>query len=90
MINQLIQSLEAIEPLELEAVSLLQTLRPQTGEWFPTHLTPEAKTQVIAATVELVGYTKCCADMARRLAHLQPVPLKMPMAEFGLVRRMAA
>ena len=84
MIDQLIHSLETIEPLELKAVILLQTLRPLTGEWFPTHLTPEAKTQVIAATVELVSYTKRCADMARRLAHLQPVPLSMPMAEFGL------
>ena len=82
--KKLIESLKAIHPLELEAVSLLQTLRPQTGEWFPTRLTPEAKTQVVAATVELVGYSKRSADMARRLAHLQPVPLKIPMAEFGL------
>jgi hypothetical protein len=84
MIDQLIQSLEIIEPLELEAVSLLQSLRPQTGEWFPTSLTPEAKTQVIAATVELVSYTKRCADMARRLSHLQPIPLAMPLMEFAI------
>ena len=78
------QTLESIPPLELEAVSLLQTLRPLTGEWFPTNLSDEAKSQVITATVEMVGYTKRCADMARRLAHLQPVPLSTSLAEFGL------
>lgn len=79
---QLLHSLEGVEPLELGAVSLLSELRPQTGEWFPTHLTPEAKTQVIAATVELVAYSKRCADIARRLNHLSAIPLTVPLAEF--------
>ena len=38
--QQLSNNLKAVEPLELGAVSLLQTLRSQTGEWFPTNLTP--------------------------------------------------
>jgi len=84
MIEQLIQSLEAIPPLKLEAVSLLSELRPQTGEWFPTNLTGEHKPKIIAATVELVGYTQRCAAMGRRLSHLQAVPLQMPLREFGL------
>lgn len=84
MIDQLIQSLEVMQPLELEAISLLTELRPRTGEWFPTHLTPAAKTQVITATVELVSYTKRCAEMARRLSHLQAVPFSLPLAEFGI------
>jgi hypothetical protein len=82
--KQLMYSLEVIPPLELEAVSLLSTLRAETGEWFPTNLTDEAKSQVITATVELVGYTKRCAEMGRRLSTLQPVPLGMPMMEFAL------
>lgn len=84
LIDQLIQSLEAIPPLELEAVSLLSNLRTETGEWFPTNLTDEAKSQVITATVELVGYTKRCAEMGRRLSTLQPVPLAIPLMEFAL------
>jgi hypothetical protein len=84
MIEQLIQSLETIPPLELGAVSLLSNLRAETGEWFPTNLTDEAKSQVITATVELVGYTKRCAEMGRRLSTLQPVPFAMPLMEFSL------
>jgi hypothetical protein len=81
MLQPLITALENLQPLQLESVTLLHTLRPQTGEWFPTSLTPEVKTQVIAATVELVSYTRRCSDMARRLSHLQPIPFRMPLAE---------
>lgn len=84
MLEQLIHSLEAIPPLELGAISLLSELRPLTGDWFPTHLTPEAKTQVIAATVELLAYTQRCAEMGRRLAHLPAIPLAVPLLEFAL------
>jgi hypothetical protein len=84
MIEQLIQSLETIPPLELEAVSLLSNLRAETSEWFPVNLTDEAKSQVITATVELVGYTKRCAEMGRRLSTLQPIPLAIPLMEFSL------
>ena len=84
MIEQLIQSLEVIPPLELGAVSLRSNLRAETGEWFPTNLTVEAKSQVITATVELVGYTKRCAEMGRRLSTLQPIPLAIPLMEFSL------
>lgn len=75
-LHQLITTLENLEPLQLEAVSLLHTLRPQTGEWLPTTLTPAAKEQVIAATVELVAYTRRSANMARLLSHLPPIPLR--------------
>lgn len=81
---QLITTLEQLEPLTLEAVTLLHTLRPQTGEWLPSELTltPEAKEQVIAATVELVAYTRRSANMARLLAHLPPIPLRaVPIVE---------
>jgi len=84
LIDPLIQSFESIDPLELQAIDLLKILRPQTGEWFPTTLDPDAKSQVVAATVELVEYTRRCAEMARRLNHLQPVPLGIPLAEFAL------
>lgn len=81
-LHQLITSLENLEPMKLEAVSLLHTLRPQTGEWLPTTLTPETKEQVIAATVELVAYTRRSANMARLLSHLPPIPLRdVPMVE---------
>lgn len=81
-LHQLITTLEQLEPLKLEAVSLLHTLRPQTGEWLPTTLTPEAKEQVIAATVELVAYTRRSANMARLLSHLPPIPLRaVPIVE---------
>lgn len=81
-LHQLITSLENLESLKLEAVSLLHTLRPQTGEWLPTTLTPETKEQVIAATVELVAYTRRSANMARLLSHLPPIPLRdVPMVE---------
>ncbi|MBZ0309669.1 MAG: hypothetical protein K8I82_26630 [Anaerolineae bacterium] len=83
-LEQLVHSLEAIPPLELGAVSLLSELRPATGEWFPTNFTPEVKTQVIAATVELVAYTQRCAAMGRRLAHLPAMPLSIPLMEFAL------
>jgi hypothetical protein len=84
IIEQLVESLEAIPPLELGAVSLLANLRAETGEWFPTNLTDEAKSQVITATVELVGYTKRCAEMGRRLSTLQPIPLAISMMEFSI------
>ncbi|MBZ0307102.1 MAG: hypothetical protein K8I82_13615 [Anaerolineae bacterium] len=81
-LHQLITSLENLEPLKLEAVSLLHTLRPQTSEWLPTTLTLEAKEQVIAATVELVAYTRRSANMARLLSHLPPIPLRaVPVVE---------
>ncbi|MCL4876231.1 MAG: hypothetical protein KJ064_06220 [Anaerolineae bacterium] len=81
-LHQLITTLETLEPLKLEAVSLLHTLRLQTGEWLPTTLTPETKEQVIAATVELVAYTRRSANMARLLAHLPPIPLRdVPVVE---------
>lgn len=83
-LHQLITTLENLEPLKLEAVSLLHTLRPQTGEWLPSELTltPETKEQVIAATVELVAYTRRSANMARLLAHLPPIPLRdVPVVE---------
>lgn len=81
-LHQLITTLENLEPLKLEAVSLLHTLRPQTGEWLPTTLTPETKEHVIAATVELVAYTRRSANMARLLAHLPPIPLRdVPVVE---------
>jgi hypothetical protein len=83
-ISDLIRSLEIIPPLELGAVSLLSTLRAETGEWFPANLSDEAKSQVITATVELVGYTKRCAEMGRRLSTLQPIPLAIPLMEFSL------
>ena len=83
-ITRLVTSLEAIPPLELEAVSLLSNLRVESGEWLPTNLTGENKSQVISATVELVGYTKRCAKMARRLSTLQPIPLTMSLVEFAL------
>jgi hypothetical protein len=81
-LHQLITTLESLEPLKLEAVSLLHTLRPQTGEWLPATLTTETKEQVIAATVELVAYTRRSANMARLLSHLPPIPLRgVPVVE---------
>lgn len=81
-LHQLITTLETLEPLKLEAVSLLHTLRSQTGEWLPTTLTPETKEQVIAATVELVAYTRRSANMVRLLSHLPPIPLRdVPVVE---------
>ena len=74
-IDQLIGSLESIPPLELQAIDLLKTLRPQTGEWFPTNLPPDVKPQVVEATIELVDYTRRCANMVRLLSHLQPIPM---------------
>jgi hypothetical protein len=80
----ILKSLAQVPPLELEAVTLLHALRPQTGEWLPSELTltPEAKEQVSAATVELVAYTRRSANMARLLSHLPPIPLRdVPMVE---------
>ncbi|GIK64429.1 MAG: hypothetical protein BroJett018_22230 [Chloroflexota bacterium] len=81
-LHQLVTTLETLDPLKLEAVNLLQTLRSQTGEWLPTTLTPETKEQVITATVELVAYTRRSANMARLLSQLQPIPLRdVPVVE---------
>ena len=84
MLQTLIENLSACPPLELEAVSLLGELRSATGEWFPSHLIEADKQRVVAATVELVAYTERCASVARRLAHLPPVPLDQSLVEFGL------
>ena len=81
----LIENLSGLPPLELTAVNLLHTLRPQTGEWFPTSLKPDEKTQVVAATIELVSYTRRCAEMGRLLAQLPPIPLReVSLVEFSL------
>lgn len=83
--NPLVELLTSLAPLELEAVTLLPGLRAATGEWFPTSLTAEARTQVIDATVELVAYTRRCAEMARRLSQVPPIPLRnVSLVEFGL------
>ena len=84
MLQKLIDNLASCPPLELEAVSLLGELRPATGEWFPSRLNEADKQRVVAATVELVAYTERCAEVARRLAHLPPVPLDQSLLEFGL------
>jgi hypothetical protein len=79
--ESLLLVLEVITPLELRATNLLTELRSQTGELFPTQLPPEIRPQVITATVELVGYTRRCSEMARRLSHLQPIPFRLPLPE---------
>jgi len=84
MIQKIMHSLESLPPLELEAVSLLAELQPQTGSWFPTELTDAQKQQVVTATVELVAYTQRCRQMVRRLSHLEAVPLSIPIAEFAI------
>lgn len=73
--------------LEVESLLAFAPLCPtffDDLQWFPTDFTPEAKTQVIAATVELVAYTQRCAEMGRRLAHLPAIPLAVPLMEFAL------
>lgn len=85
VLQQLIQTLNDLPPLELNGVSLLQALRPQTGEWFPSRLSADEKGQVVTATIELVGYTRRCAEMGRLLAQLPPVPLReVSLVEFSL------
>ncbi len=80
----LLQCLAEVPPFEPQGVQLLRQLRPQTGEWFPAALPDASTSQVIEATVEIIGYTQRCADAIRKLAQLGPVPLDLPLVEFAL------
>jgi hypothetical protein len=75
--------LAQVEPVKLLGMELLKqgSLQPQGG-WFPTGI---ARSQMIEAVTELVGYTRRCAYAATQMSHLAAVPLtSVQLVEYGL------
>ncbi len=66
----LVDCLSQVPPIELEAVRLLHAL-PAMGGWFPT-VPPDC---LVAATQELITYTKDCAALLDKLTYLPPIIL---------------
>ena len=72
--------LVAATPLDLLGMRLLQTC-PHSG-LYPTDLPRETLKEAVS---EIVDYTGRCTAVARRLAHLAPIPLvTIELLEFGL------
>jgi hypothetical protein len=75
--------LAQVEPVTLLGMELLKqgSLHPQVG-WFPTGI---ARSQMIEAVTELVGYTRRSAYAATQISHLAAVPLtSLQLMEYGL------
>lgn len=69
--TDLIECLEALEPVSLLGLDLLREIRPTTGAWFP-QLPLDVLTE---ATQQIVAYTKACAAAIRKLEILPPIIL---------------
>lgn len=75
--------LAQVEPVKLLGMELLKqgSLQPQGG-WFPTGI---ARSQMVEAVTELVGYTRRCAYAASQISQLASVPLtSLQLMEYGL------
>jgi hypothetical protein len=67
-------------PVELKGMGLLRE-QPR----LITGATTVPRAQVVEAVTEIIAYTGRCADIARSLANLTPVPLMNAIAwEFGI------
>jgi hypothetical protein len=78
--DELVTVFSGVPPLELLGVELLRQFRT-TGGLFPA-APPDC---VIEATVQLLTYTRECAETVRKLGTLPPVPLvSVPCEEFPL------
>ena len=79
-LNDLMTCLSAIEPLELKGMGLL---REQPQLISGTARIP--RPQLIEAVTEIVAYTGRCAEAARSVSNLKPIPLlTVSIGEFGL------
>jgi hypothetical protein len=79
-LNELVSCLASTPPLELKGMGLL---REQPHLISGTARIP--RPQLIEAVTEIIAYTGRCAEVARSLANLTPVPLMNAVVwEFGL------
>ena len=80
-VQALIACLEALAPVELLGLALLDQHQPVPGTWFPGDVPPD---QLVAATVQLIQYGDTCRQVAGKLAALRAVPTALPVVEYGL------
>lgn len=78
--NDLAKALEQVQPVELKGMELLRQHKPKPGNIFPTGLDRQA---YIDATVEMINYTRVCAELAKRIEAVpsQPAPKTAPQVE---------
>lgn len=84
-IQQLIATLDSVEPLNLKGVEMLRHLRSTTGQWFPHALRSGTDREALTeATIEIVGYVRECKATIEMLRPLPPTPLDVPIVEYPL------
>ena len=66
-------TLAGIEAVDLLGLRLLQQHQPAADSWFPQDVDPD---ELVAATTELVDYTRECERAIKRLHRLPPIPLE--------------
>lgn len=72
-------ALTTVPPAELKGLALLRQGRP--ASFYPVDTDPA---ELVAATLELITYSRDCGAAAERVAALRPVPLSIPIEEYGL------
>jgi len=73
--DELAAALLNVPAVELEAINLLREHPAQPGNLFPTGIAPEVYTN---ATIEMVKYSRACADLATRMRLLPSQALAIP------------
>ena len=71
--TELVNCLEHVPPVELQAVVLLQVIHRH--ESASSALPTVSQEMLTSATSELIAYTKSCAALASKLQYLTPIVL---------------
>lgn len=76
--TSLCDCLSSVQPVELVGMRLLKA-HPA-----PSLLPVLPRETLVEAVTEIVAYTNACAATVKRLTNLAPIPLLIPIPEFGL------
>jgi|GEM_PF-716114 len=71
--TELVNYLEHVPPVELQAVALLQMMNGDTSAGGALPIVSQE--MLTSATSELIAYTKSCAALASKLQYLTPIVL---------------
>ncbi len=74
--------IEGLQPVDLLGLALLRQCQPlPVGSWVPGNLPAD---QVAQATIQFIEYANRCRVAAEHLSACSPVPIALPIVEFGL------